>query len=144
MKYILLFLTVPFLAFSVQFLAAEQPVIAASVFENSCGDALKGHAGYNPDLAATDVCRDVNAQQDDSKNANPIVGIIKSAINVISIVVGVASVIVVLVASLRIITANGDSNSIGEARNGLLYALIGIAIVILAQAIVVFVLGKVD
>lgn len=62
-------------------------------------------------------------------------------INVFSWVVGVAAVIMIIIGGLKYITSSGDSNNITSAKNTILYAIIGLVIVALAQFIVKFVLN---
>ncbi|MGC1176500.1 MAG: pilin [Candidatus Saccharimonadales bacterium] len=98
----------------------------------------------------TDVCNSVNAQEGNTdekgnyNNNNPIVNIIKAAINVLSLIIGAAAIIGVIVSGLRMVASGGDSNAVASARSGLMYSLIGIAVVLLAQSLVVFVLSKVQ
>lgn len=63
-------------------------------------------------------------------------------INILSIVVGVVAVFMIIIAGIRFVTSGGDSNGISSARNTIIYAIIGLLIVALAQLIVQFVLGK--
>jgi cytochrome bd-type quinol oxidase subunit 2 len=69
--------------------------------------------------------------------------IIKTVINIFSIVVGVVSVIMIIVGGFRYITSGGDSNNVSGAKNTIIYAIIGLIVVALAQFIVQFVLNKV-
>ncbi len=63
-------------------------------------------------------------------------------INVISVIVGVIAVIMIIFGGFRYITSGGTSEKITSAKNTLLYAIIGLIIVALAQVIVKFVLNK--
>ncbi|MFA5004360.1 MAG: pilin [Candidatus Saccharimonadales bacterium] len=78
-----------------------------------------------------------------SQGTSTINGIIKTVINVFSIIVGVVSVIMIILGGLRYITSGGDSTSVSGAKNTIIYAIIGLVIVALAQFIVQFVLNKV-
>ncbi len=69
-------------------------------------------------------------------------GLIKTVITIFSLVVGVVSVIMIIIGGLKYITSSGDSNNVQSAKNTILYAIIGLVIVALAQVIVKFVLGK--
>lgn len=106
---------------------------AVQIFNNTC-DA--GAAG-----SGSAVCKSVQGQQSNN-DQNPIIKIIKGAIEVISFLVGIAAIIGLVVSGIRLITSSGDSNSVASARSGLIYSLVGIAVVALAQVIVVFVLGN--
>lgn len=79
-------------------------------------------------------------------NGNPINGVenaISAAINILSIVVGVIAVIMVIIGGLKYIMSSGDANNVTSAKNTILYAIIGLVVVSLAQVIVRFVLNKV-
>lgn len=94
----------------------------------------------DPKLARTDVCNDL--KNNAAGATNPFVRAIKDIIQVISFIVGVAAIVGIVVSGLRMILANGDSNAVANARSGLLYSLVGIVVVIFAQAIVTLVLNK--
>lgn len=68
--------------------------------------------------------------------------IIQTAINIISIIVGIAAVIMIIIAGFRYITSNGDSGAISSAKNTIIYAIVGLVIVALAQLIVAFVVDR--
>lgn len=70
--------------------------------------------------------------------------VISVAVNIFSWIVGVAAVIMVIVGGFKYVTSTGDSNSVNSAKNTILYALVGLAVVALAQIIVRFVLGRVQ
>lgn len=68
--------------------------------------------------------------------------IIHLVINVFSLIVGVVSVIMIIIGGLKYITSGGDSGNITGAKNTILYAIIGLVVVALAQVVVRFVLEK--
>lgn len=68
--------------------------------------------------------------------------LIKQIINVFSVIVGIVAVIMMIYGGLRYITSGGDSGNVTSAKNTILYAIIGLIIVALAQIIVKFVLNK--
>lgn len=67
---------------------------------------------------------------------------ITSVINILSVLVGIAAVIMIIIGGFRYITSAGDTTKVAGAKNTILYAVIGLVIVALAQVIVKFVLGK--
>lgn len=69
-------------------------------------------------------------------------GIITKATQFIIYLAGALSVIMVVFGGLKYILSNGDANGTKQAKDTIMYALIGLAVAILAQAIVVFVLSK--
>lgn len=78
----------------------------------------------------------------DGEAEGKVQGLIKLIINIFSIVVGVVSVIMIIIGGLKYITSSGDSNNVTSAKNTILYAIIGLVVVALAQFIVQFVLAK--
>jgi hypothetical protein len=68
--------------------------------------------------------------------------LLKNVVNIVSAVVGVIAVIMIIVGGLRYITSGGDTSKVSGAKNTLLYAIIGLVIVALAQIIVHFVLSQ--
>lgn len=71
-----------------------------------------------------------------------ITNLAKRIIQTFSIIVGAASVIMIIYGGFRYITSGGESGRVGSAKNALLYAIIGLVIVALAQLIVHFVLNQ--
>lgn len=96
--------------------------------EGLCGGAnLTFSAG---DCTATD---DASTQVD---------SIITTVINIISIVVGIVAVIMIIIGGFKYITSNGDSGAVSGAKNTILYAIVGLVVVALAQIIVRFVVNR--
>ncbi|MBX4190708.1 pilin [Candidatus Saccharibacteria bacterium] len=64
------------------------------------------------------------------------------ALNLLSIIVGIAAVFMIIFAGLRYITSGGKEEGVKNAKNTILYAVIGLVVVALAQIIVHFVLTE--
>ncbi|HLG90750.1 MAG TPA: pilin [Candidatus Saccharimonadales bacterium] len=64
-------------------------------------------------------------------------------INIISVIVGVVAVIMIIVGGFRYITSGGSPEKVTGAKNTILYGIVGLIIVALAQVIVRFVLKQV-
>jgi len=97
--------------------------------------------------AAQTVCSTLeagNTNCDQPTNGVNINSLITNIINIFSWVVGVTAVIMIIIGGFRYVTSNGDSNGMTSARNTIIYAIIGLVIVALAQAIVQFVLKKIS
>ena len=62
-------------------------------------------------------------------------------INIFSVVIGAVAVIMILFGGFRYITSGGDSGRVGTAKNTLIYAIIGLIIVAVAQIIVRYVIN---
>jgi len=84
-----------------------------------------------------------NCATDTAGASEKVDSTIKFVIDIFSLVVGVIAVIMIIVGGLKYITSGGDSGNVTGAKNTILYAIIGLVVVALAQFIVKFVLGKV-
>lgn len=94
-------------------------------------------------LAATnttinDVCNGISFTGsagcgDQGKGVNNAVSVI---INILSAVVGLVAVIMIIIAGVRFVTSGGDPAQVKGAKSALIYAIVGIVIVALAQLIV--------
>lgn len=77
-----------------------------------------------------------------SASGTDLTNIITTVVNIISIIVGVIAVIMIIWGGMKYITSGGESGKITSAKNTIIYALIGLVVVALAQFIVRFVLQK--
>lgn len=68
--------------------------------------------------------------------------IIATVVDVLSVIVGVVAVIMIIVGGFKYITSSGDSSNIQSAKNTIMYAIVGLVIVAMAQAITGFVLDR--
>lgn len=72
-------------------------------------------------------------------SVSDVIPTIKTIINIILFLIGAIAVIVIIVAGFRFVVAGGDSNSVGQAKNTIIYALVGLIVAFAAFAIVNFV-----
>lgn len=70
-------------------------------------------------------------------------GVFTKITNTVLFAVGIISVIMLIVGGLRYIISGGDSKKVTDAKNTIMYAIIGLIIAILAFAIVNFVISAV-
>ena len=68
-------------------------------------------------------------------------GIFQTVVDFLLFLVGAISVIMLIVGGIRYILSAGDQQKVTDAKNTILYAIIGIIIAVLAWAIVHFLLG---
>lgn len=93
---------------------------------------------------SSSICTDnQNAQNSSDDLLFGKQGILTRAVTIFSIVVAVSAIIVILIAAVRFITSNGDTNTVNSSRNWILYAIVGLVVAGLAQSIVIFVLTKI-
>ncbi len=87
------------------------------------------------------VCKDAN----DGQTNNPLFGtdgVLTKAISIISIVAGVIAVIILIVAGIRFATSQGNAQTVSTVRSTVIYAIVGLVVAVLAQALVQLVLGR--
>lgn len=69
-------------------------------------------------------------------------GTFRTITNVLLYLIGAISVIMLIVGGLRYVVSGGDSTAVQNAKNTILYAVVGIIVAILAYAVVSFVIGS--
>lgn len=75
-------------------------------------------------------------------NASGVQDAVVTVVDLLSWIVGIVSVIMIIVGGFRYITSGGASDKVTGAKNTIIYAVIGLVIVALAQFIVNFVIGQ--
>lgn len=97
--------------------------------------------------ATDEACRGANLSDspdcDKAGSASKIGNTVQSIINILSIIIGIIAVISIIINGLKFITSGGDANGISSAKNGIIYAIVGLIVVALAQVIVRFVLSRI-
>lgn len=115
------------LLFNVGFVLAPATVSAADILSDACQSA--------PD---SEACKS-------RTTTNPITGpngLLFKVSATIATFAGIVAVIVVIISGFRYMTSNGDSQKTASAKNALIGALVGLAIIALAQTIIAFVVGR--
>ena len=123
MKKILIILT----AFLSLLIITPSPSKAISI--STCPSAVNS--------STATVCTDQTAS-----GKNPIIKALKVVLNVLSFIAGIIAVIGLTTAGFRMIVGGGNSEQYNSSRNTVLFVIIGIAVVVLSQTIVIFVLDK--
>lgn len=67
-------------------------------------------------------------------------GVFKQITNVVLYIVGVIAVIMLIIGGIKYVISGGDAKKVTDAKNTVLYAIIGLIIAFLAYAIVNFVI----
>jgi len=115
---------------------------APVVLAQSPQDQINNGLCTGADLQFTDnpseTCANNNGEATSKLN-----NLVHTIINILSAVVGIVAVIMIIVGGFRYITSGGSDTGVTGAKNTILYAIIGLIIVALAQILVRFVLSKV-
>ena len=122
------------IGFCGQLVLISQPVVSA----------------YNPYSSVDPHCDEAQYKQsavcNGKSNVDPISGkngVILKAAAVIGYAAGAAAIIILTVAGIYYVTAAGDPGKIKGARDAILYTLVGLLIVVLAKAIITFVIKRI-
>ena len=70
-----------------------------------------------------------------------LIGAIRTVVNAFLAIVALVAVIVIILAGFRYVTSGGDEEAAATAKNQILYALIGLVIILLSAIIVNFVIS---
>lgn len=68
-----------------------------------------------------------------------------TAQHIVQIILGIfaaVTVLIIVIAGLNFVTAGGDPAKVAKARSTIIYALVGLVVAVVADAIVVFVIGR--
>ncbi|HEY5806229.1 MAG TPA: pilin [Candidatus Saccharimonadales bacterium] len=65
---------------------------------------------------------------------------LQDMLNIVLAIMGAVAVLIIVLAGFRYITSQGNPNEVTTAKNAILYALIGLVVIMFAFAIVNFVL----
>lgn len=109
-------------------LAAPAYAAEGDVLEKSC-ESVKG--GGNSAACAND-----------EESISGTDGVLYRVARLVAVISGVAAVIVMIAGGLMFVTSNGDASKIATARNMMLYAAIGLVVIVLAQAIITLVVNR--
>jgi cytochrome bd-type quinol oxidase subunit 2 len=105
----------------------------------------------NPNNAIqSGLCGGSGLSLDNSSCSNAALGnpqvalntLITRVVNLFSVVVGIVAVVMIIVGGFRYIISGGDSSNVTDAKNTILYAIVGLIIVAISQFLVRFVLGQ--
>lgn len=122
---------------------ATAPAVSAADFD-LFGKECTGQSGAEVCGPCNDN-RDATVCQDAKSGDNPLYGpdgVIQLVVNVLAIVIGVAAIIIIIIAGIQYMLSTGDPTKVNNAKNAILYALIGLGIAVVARTIVVFILSK--
>ena len=69
-------------------------------------------------------------------------GVFRQVTNIILYIVGIVAVIMLIIGGIKYVVSGGDSKKVTDAKNTVLYAIIGLVVCFLAFAIVNFVISS--
>ena len=113
---------------------------AAAIVSLTAGRAMATVMDYeNPAIAGAEAAR-ASGMPAELIGAT---GVFTRIANTVLFAVGIISVIMLIFGGLRYVVSGGDSKKVTDAKNTIMYAIIGLIIAILSYAIVNFVINAV-
>lgn len=119
------------LTFGMSGLALPAVVYAADPLDGVC-------YGVSASTSATCASKDTTD--------NPLTGtdgVLYKASIVVSVVAGIAAVLMIMISGFHMITSSGDAQKVSSARKTLIGSVVGLVIIVLAQSIIMFVIGSI-
>ncbi len=108
---------------------AQQTDLKTTIVSNEC-------SGSNLDLSG-------GGNTGCDKSTGGLNLILSNIINIFSLIVGAIAVIMIIVGGFRYVISSGNDQAVSGAKNTIIFALVGLVIVALAQFIVHFVIGNI-
>ena len=72
-----------------------------------------------------------------------LVGSIINIVNALLVLAAIAAIVFIIIGGVRYVTAQGDEDAVEQAKNTVIYAIIGIIVILLAAVIVNFFVAQV-
>ncbi len=113
----------------------------AQITSDNIHNSLCNGSNINLDNATSTVN---GASPCPSNTGTNITNIIKTIINVLSVLVGAIAVVMIIYGGFRYVTSAGNDTGVAAAKKTIQYALIGLIIVAFAQVVVHFVLNNIS
>lgn len=106
--------------------------------------AMAQGSGPQPDTTNI-VCRNLSDQlaAECRTGESGLLSALKTVVNVLKFVIGGAAVLMLIIGGIMYVFSGGDPQNTARAKDTILYAIVGLVIALLAQAIVSFVLDKI-
>lgn len=81
----------------------------------------------------------------EKRNTNPAAGpngVLLQVVHIIAIIAGAAAVIVIIIGAIKFVTSSGDSGSVSSAKQTILYALVGLVVIVVGQSLISYIISK--
>jgi nitrate reductase gamma subunit len=103
-------------------------------------------AGYDPFSGACPSGSSEGAVCSTKTTTDPLTGtdgLISKVTKIIAIFSGVAAVIIIIIGGFMYVTSGGDSGKVSVAKDTIIYACVGLVVIVLGQSIIIFVIDRV-
>ncbi len=136
MKKYLLFACLPLIALLFQVVGFPSQASAFDPFRNKSAPNL--------------VCKQTDSEGNKStvcapSSGNPLTGptgVINRIANIFALITGIAAVIFIIIGGFEYVRSGGESAKVNKAKNTIIYAIIGLVVVVIARSIVGLAVSK--
>lgn len=118
--------------------SAIHSVNAYNVYGTTCSTA---QAGASTSVSQSPVCN-----KNETTGNDPITGpggIIIKVTKIIAEITGVAAIIMIIVGGIEFVTSGGEANSVAQAKNTIIYALVGLVVILISSTLIAFVVDRI-
>lgn len=70
-------------------------------------------------------------------------GVVTKVVNILSVVAGIIAVIIIVVAGITMTLSAGDPKKVSDSRNAIIYAAVGILVLMLSRSIIIFIINRI-
>lgn len=119
-----------FTAASLGLFMSSLPVLAIDPFAEVCTEATSG--------GTPTVCKEPQ------QTTNPVSGgdgVLLKAVKLLRVVGGAGAMIMIIFSGLRLVISNGDAGAFKKTRENILYASVGLVVVMIAPEIIKFIIN---
>jgi hypothetical protein len=102
-------------------------------------DPVDGAGCNQPQTKTSAACSAKGQTADPISGPN---GILIHATHIVAYIAGAAAIVLLIIGGIRYITSGGDPSNVKSAKDTVVYALIGLAVIVLADALVTFIVGR--
>ncbi len=104
-------------------------------------------AQITSDTIKNEICKGATASTSGTcatgAGQNDLLSIVRRVITLLSLIIGFVAIFMIIWGGFKYLTSGGDSKNVDAAKSTILYAIIGLVVVLFAQAIVFFVVDNV-
>jgi hypothetical protein len=98
-----------------------------------------GHAQLIPKADCSGAAASSAVCEGQNNTTNPLTGtngLLLKVANIVAVIAGAAAVIIIILAGLRYVQSSGNTEDIAGARRTIVYAIVGLVVIVLARVLV--------
>ena len=113
--------------------------IPSTVFAASASEDLQSVCNSNPNSS---LCTGYKQGEDVQENDNAVLKLLKRIISILLFVAGVLAVFMVIYGGFKYVTSGGEPQKAASGRQTIIFALVGLIVVVVSRQLILFVLDR--